>query len=311
MIMLDHQKFSIIISLMLMLVACNQPESAKVNEARLTAQELTKFQNSAELENREEVFLFGFDLRISPQEDARQYLPFLNYLKRSTGLNFELRFTSKDNDIVSDLGSDKIQFAAIGAVSFIHARRNHGVVALGMGVNTQGKSTYRSHIVVLPDSPLKKIEDLRGKRLAFGSMTSTQGYLIPRIMLQKNGLRLEDLATYSYTGSHQNCADAVLAKRTDACGMQDTLAEWLAEKGQVRILHRSEEYPSSGIVANASVPDAIVAKVRKALFEFDPTGRDEIGLYAWQRTEMPLGFVEPHLKAYRPLETWMQHFKKD
>ena len=69
-------------------------------------------------------FHFGFDLRSGPLEDARQYLPFLNYLSRATGYDFKLRFTSKSSSIIDDLGTGKVHFAAVGAVSFIKAHEN-------------------------------------------------------------------------------------------------------------------------------------------------------------------------------------------
>jgi ABC-type phosphate/phosphonate transport system substrate-binding protein len=36
---------------------------------------------------------FGFDHRASPEEDVKQYLPFLDYLSRVTGYHFEIHFT--------------------------------------------------------------------------------------------------------------------------------------------------------------------------------------------------------------------------
>ncbi len=183
-----------------------------------------------------DVLWFGFDLRASPQEDARQYLPFLEYLTKATGYAFELRFTPQDGQIVDDLGTGVVQFAAMGAGSTIQAHAKYGVIPLVRGLNAQGRAEYRSVIVVAPDSSLQTIADLRGKRFAFGSLTSTQGHLIPRIILLQHGLALDDLAAYAYTGSHRNCADEVTAGRFDAGGMQDTLGEELAAAGLLRIL---------------------------------------------------------------------------
>ena len=48
-------------------------------------------------------FVFGFDLRASPQEDARQYIPFLKYLESTTGYRFRLHFTPQNNKISRNL----------------------------------------------------------------------------------------------------------------------------------------------------------------------------------------------------------------
>lgn len=137
---------------------------------------------------------FGFDLRSSPDEDARQYLPFLKYLEGATGLHFDLSFISNNNTVVDRLGTGKVQFAAIGADTYIQAHTRYGIIPLVRGLNAQGRAEYRAVIIVAPDSPTRKIEELRGKRFAFGSVTSTQGHLIPRIMLSEHGISLDDLA---------------------------------------------------------------------------------------------------------------------
>ncbi len=66
----------------------------------------------------------------------------------------------------------------------------------------------------------------------------------------------------------------------------------LAKKGLVRILHTSRYYPSSGIAANKDVQKEVLAKVKQALIDFQPKGHDADGLYNWNKTEMPYGFVE-------------------
>ena len=251
-----------------------------------------------------DVLRIGFDLRSNPQEDARQYLPFLEYLEKATGYTFELVFTPGNGRIVDDLGTGAVQFAFIGAGSYIQVYSKYGVIPLVHGLNAQGEARYQSVIIVPPDSPIRNIEDLRGKHFAFGSVTSTQGHLIPRIILAEHGLTLDDLAAYDYTGSHQNCANAVSAGRFDAGGMQDILGMELAADGLLRIIYTSRYYPSSGIAANIDVPTEILENVQQALLDFDPQGRDSSNLYHWDKTEMPNGFVEADEDDYAGLLEW-------
>ena len=251
---------------------------------------------------------FGFDLRSTPQEDARQYLPFLDYLARTTGYRFQLHFTPPNQNIVEELGRGKIQFAAMGAGSYLQARQRFGAKILARGLNRQGQADYRSALVVRADSPIKEVTDLRGKRMAFGAETSTQGHIIPRIMLTEAGLTLHDLADYSYTGSHAACADAVISGKYDVCGMQDILASKLAAEGRLSILQWSAYFPSSGIVANATVPPEMVEQLKRALIEFQPNGRDRDHLYRWDDTEMAGGFIEARDSDYDTLRAWSIRF---
>ena len=290
----------------LVLVGCDfEPERKKVD--------LKKGISDADLRQMKpkqepNVFLFGFDLRASPEEDARQYLPFLKYLDKATGYRFKLRFTPKDKSITQILGTGKIQFAAIGAGSYLKARAKYNVIPIVRGLNIYGKAEYQSMIIVPTNSNLRKVKDLRGKRFAFGNITSTQGHIIPRIILAKHGLKLEGLGFYKYTGSHFECANAVTSGRFDAGGIQDTMSKELAKKGMVRILHTSKYYPSSGISSNRDVPNEVLAKVKQALIDFQPKGRDAAELYNWDKTEMPNGFIEAKDEDYKELRKWAVKF---
>lgn len=249
-------------------------------------------------------YIFSFDLRASPQEDARQYLPFLEYLEEETGFKFKLRFTPKNRNIVDEVGGNRVQFAALGAVSFLKANTQYNVVPVVRGLNIENKAEYQSVFVVRPDSKLKSLSDIKGKRLAFGSRSSTQGHLIPRIVLNKNDIELKTFSSIVFTGSHQNCANSVLSTKSDVCAMQDTMAKNMVKKNLLRIIYTSNNYPSSGIVANRNVSDKALQKVKQALINFKPKGKDEPGLYNWDRTEMPLGFTAAHIDDYSELKKW-------
>lgn len=286
-----------------MITACDKGEQATSIDLSDTAAT-----DAAAAARNNEVYYFGFDLRGTPSEDARQYLPFLAYLEQTTGYDFELRFTPKGKSTGEALGRGDVQFAAIGATSFISAQEKYGAVALVRGLNPQGKAEYRSMIVVAPGSPIKRLSQLHGKRFAFGSEDSTQGHLIPRILLGEAGIGLQDLAGYEYTGSHSNCANAVISGKQQACGMQDTMARDLAAKGLLAILTESPYFPSSGIAANADVPAEVRDKVKAAMLAFEPEGRHKAGLYNWSKTEMPKGFAAANADDYNKLRHWMIEF---
>lgn len=295
----------------LVINGCDSSSSNEVREIDLSvtiSDEELKSRQQYPYSTDGNTFYFGFDLRASPQEDAAQYKPFLDYLNRTTGYNFKLRFTPNNSSSIDELGQNNTQFAALGAASFLIAQQQYGVIPMVRGLNNLNRAEYRSMLVVSPNSPVDKIQDIKGSRLAFGSIDSTQGHLIPRIMLSENGIELDELAGFEYTGSHQNCAEAVVTNRADVCGMQDQMAENLEQQGLVRIVHQSKYYPSSGIAANHLVPKDVVNKVSKALLEFEPKGKDKEGLYNWHKTEMENGFIIAKPEDYDDLKKWMQAF---
>lgn len=252
------------------------------------------------------ILYFGFDRRLDPSEDVRMYAPFLRYLERETGYRFKLRVTPRNGSVVEDLGTGVVQFAAIGTMSYLEAHKRYGVRALVRGVTDQKKGEYQALIITAPQSKIRSLKDLKGRSFAFGAKTSTQGHLIPRIMLKEAGFDLKDLSSYEYTGSHFETANAVMSGRFDAGGIQDTLGRELATRGLVRVIAASDYFPSSTISVAPGVPPEVVARVKKALLEFDPQGKDKEGLYHWEQSEMPFGFVEATDRSFAGVRQWAE-----
>lgn len=272
---------------LLLLVACSREP---VMSVRLT-EDLLPADQVRPPGQADGVWAFGFDRRLEPKEDVRMNASLLSWLEAHTGLTYRLHVTPRDGNVVDDLCNGEVHFAIVGTVSYLQAHHRCGARILVRGLNAEGRDTYRAAMVVLPASKLRDVADLRGHSFAFGAPNSTQGHLIPRLMLQQAGLTLADLRTYTYTGSHAATANAVTSGRFDAGGLQDTLAQDLASRGLVRILALSAPYPSSGIVAGPDVPAKTVTIVQQALLALDPTGADAEVLYHWERSEMPRGFV--------------------
>ncbi len=244
----------------------------------------------------------GFDRRLEPKEDVRQIASLANWLTHQTGLPISVYVSHNDGrTIVDDLCDGDVALAAVGTVSYLQAHDLCGARILVRGRNGDGNDTYRAAIVVPADSPLQNVADLRQHTFVFGAPNSTQGHLIPRLMLQEAGVALEELRAYSFSGSHTAAANAVASGRYEAGALQDTLARELAQRGLVRVLAYSGFYPASGIIAGPDVPEKTVALIQQALLTLDPAGRDAAALYQWERSEMPLGFVLASDEDYETL----------
>jgi phosphonate transport system substrate-binding protein len=237
------------------------------------------------------VWRIGYDRRLEPREDVRQALSLAAWLGERTGLEFGVVPARTELDSAGQICAGEIDFAVVGTVAYLQAAERCGASILVRGLNAAGEDSYRAAIVVRPASSLVELGELAGFTFAFGARLSTQGHLIPRLMLEEAGIGLADLGGFAHHESHQATADAISSGRFDAGAVQDTLAYTLAERGLVRIVALSERYPSSGIVAGPEVPGDLAALVRGALVEFDPAGRDAVALHRWERSEMPRGFV--------------------
>lgn len=243
----------------------------------------------------------GFDRRLEPKEDVRQVASLARWLQQTTGLPWCVQVTAPGEALLDQLCRGEVDFAVMGTVSYLKAHHRCGAQIVVRGLNSAGEDVYRAAIVVPVHSSITALADLRGRSFAFGAPTSTQGHLIPRLMLQEAGLTLKDFRIFTFNESHAATAKAVTSGRYDAGALQDTLAFSLAERGLVRILAVSEPYPSSGIVAAPDVPPQTVRLAQEALLRLNPQGADAHALYHWERSEMPRGFVRADDGDYQRL----------
>jgi phosphonate transport system substrate-binding protein len=110
---------------------------------------------------------------------------------------------------------------------------------------------YYSAIITQADSPIQKLEDLKGKKFAFGDINSTSGSLYPRIMLDKAGLSdFANPSLFVYTGGHDATVLAVQNGTVDAGGVERRIMNRLIEAGtadqsKLRIVQETlvEGYP--------------------------------------------------------------------
>lgn len=254
-------------------------------------------------------YVFGFDRRLELKEDTRIYAALLQYLENRTGYRFRLHITPRAGSLVQEILRAEVDFAVVGVLTYLQVRQASEASMLVRGLNHSNEGYYESLIVTRPTSNLYTLDDLRGHTFAFGARNSTQGYLIPRIMMSQAEIELTDLRAYEFTKSHFETSNAVISGRVDAGALQDNLANSLAEQGLIRVIARSGPYPSSGIMAGAHVPDEVENAVRQALLVFDPANASGLALYHWERTEMPNGFALTNDSAYDTLQTWAESYQ--
>jgi phosphonate transport system substrate-binding protein len=165
-------------------------------------------------------------LAVVPAENATgtvdRWTPFVDYLSRELGTKVTLRVANDYAAVVEGQRAGNIHIAYYGPASFARARMI-GVKtdAFAIDVNSDGSKGYYSVFYVLAKSPYQKIEDLKGKAMAFVDPNSTSGNNMPRFELDKVGVDPDKFFSKTvFAGSHEN---AVLAL---AQGTVDVAANW-------------------------------------------------------------------------------------
>jgi phosphonate transport system substrate-binding protein len=162
-------------------------------------------------------------IAVVPAENAtgvlERWAPFIDYFGKELGVKVTLRVANDYAAVIEGQRAGNIQIGYYGPASFARARII-GVKtdAFAIEVNSDGTKGYYSVFYVLAKSPYQKIEDLKGKAMAFVDPNSTSGNNMPRFVLDGLGIDPETFFSKTvFAGSHENAVLALAQGTVDVC----------------------------------------------------------------------------------------------
>ena len=243
---------------------------------------------------------FGVIPRYNPVVMYKRYQPIMDYLTQNTPYRFELKISRDYPEAVRYLRDGVTQISSLGDVTFIEASTLYGAIPILKPLNEEGVPYYRSAIIVPNSSPLKSLQDLKGKTVVFGSPHSTSGNLIPRYLLWNNGIRLQELASFSNLKHHDAVAKAILKGQYDAGAVKDVIAKKYMSYG-LRVLAYSDPLPSVPFVVRKEASPEFIKAVKQALLKLDRNNPEHKKIMAAWDDEFKYGFAEANSDDYRTI----------
>ncbi|HEY6348593.1 MAG TPA: phosphate/phosphite/phosphonate ABC transporter substrate-binding protein [Candidatus Angelobacter sp.] len=178
------------------------------------------------------------------QVSVQQKEPLKNYLAKSLGQEVNLIIPTNYNATVEGLGNGSLDFAYLGGLTYVKARKQYGVVPLAQRTSDL---EFHSLFITGANSPIHSLGDLKGKTFAFGDINSTSGHLMPYYELKQAGINVDSDLKYRYTNSHPATAKAVESGAADAGALDETvynsmIAEGKLDKTKVRVFYTSKPF---------------------------------------------------------------------
>lgn len=214
--------------------------------------------NAAESSAGKELQLGSVAMDI-PAEMVKRLTPLTKYLSSTIGQNVSFHASPNLGSAVEDLGKNTTQIAYLTPAAYLEAREKYAAIPL-VNPLSKGKGSFTLMIAVQKDSPVKTIQDLRGKKFAFGDKKAK---LQPAVV-ENAGIKLEEFASYDYLNHYDNIAKAVINGDFDAGIVKDTVAEKFATQG-LRVIYTSPPLPSYIFAVNKSLPPATIARLKNAM----------------------------------------------
>jgi len=199
-----------------------------------------------------------------------KFAPLARYLGGKIGRRIELQVVSDREGALRELGKGLSQICCLSPMTYILAKKQYGVEVL-VRVLTDGKPTHRSAIISKSTGGIASIEDIRGKRIAFGDQHSLSGSITPRILLLNAGIDLKNLLHYEYLGSHEAVVKGVLDGTFDAGGVNESTALKYTEKGIRTIQFSDDHLPGYSIGVTKTLPQNVREAIASALTSLKDT----------------------------------------
>jgi phosphonate transport system substrate-binding protein len=158
-----------------------------------------------------------------------------------------------------------------------------------------GMAEYRSLIFTKSDSKTNRLEDLRGKIIAFEDPGSTSGYFLPKVLLLKKGFKLTEKQRpeakvaaneigYVFASSSLNVINMVLANHLAAGAISDDDYSTLNEKkrAEITILAQTDRFPRHLVSTRKDLDSTVKNRLKQILLSMH---QDSEGQKILQQTD--------------------------
>jgi phosphonate transport system substrate-binding protein len=255
-------------------------------------------------ESGQKQILIGLIPEMNVFTQMERFKPLAEYLSQKTGVKVTITILSRYGNIIERFQSEKMDGAFFGSFTGALAIQKLGVDPIARPVNLDGSSTYHGYLFVRKDSGIKKVADMKGKKMAFVEKATTAGYIFPIAYFKKNGVTNIDtfFSEYYFTGSHDAAIYAVLDKKADIGAAKHSvydrvrLADPRVEKDLV-ILAESAKVPSNALCVRKGLDKQLKEKLKKTLLAInkDPEGRVVLQKFG------AIKFIETTVADYAPV----------
>jgi len=132
---------------------------------------------------------------------------------------------------------------------------------------------YQLWLIVKKDSPLQKVTDLKGKKVAHVQPSSNSGNLAPRALFPALGLVPDKDYKVLYSGKHDNSVMGVNSGDYDAAPVASDVFKRMAERGQVkeadfRVIWKSQTFPTSSFAYAHDLEPKLRDTMLKCFYEY-------------------------------------------
>jgi phosphonate transport system substrate-binding protein len=214
----------------------------------------------------------------TPVEDpavyAKVWKGFLEHLEKVTGKKVQFFAVQSNAAQIEAMRAGRLHVAGFNTGGNPIAVACAGFKPFAMMAHADGSFGYEMEIITYPGSGIEKVQDLKGKKLAFTSETSNSGYKAPSAILKAEyGLEARKDFEPIFSGKHDNSVLGVANKDYPAAAianevMQRMIARGVVKADQIKSIYKSQTFPTTGYGVVYNLRPELQEKIKEAFFSF-------------------------------------------
>ncbi|GAB4297462.1 MAG: phosphate/phosphite/phosphonate ABC transporter substrate-binding protein [Myxococcota bacterium] len=228
---------------------------------------------------------FAVSAMLSPAATYDAYVGLLSGIAEELGYSYAFVQRPTYREINELLIKGELTLAFICSGAYASMPKDAAIDLLAIPI-VEGKSVYRSLIIVRADSPYKSFKELKGTRFAFTDPLSNTGYFYPSYRLLELGEKADDFFSEAiYTGSHDRSIVAVYRQVVSAAAVDDQVYKRMVTPNspyweRLRVIESSSDFPNPPVVSPLSTPVEIREKIKSKLLSISQSEKGKERLKA-------------------------------
>jgi phosphonate transport system substrate-binding protein len=250
---------------------------------------------------------------LKPDKDPDQMLQerktLSDFLSKKLGRPVEVIVPLSSSVIIEGFANGTVDLGYLSATDMVVAqKKNAGQILLAGEID--GRNSYQSYWLALKEKPYTKVEDLKGKAVAFASKTSTSGYLIPVWDLKQKGLLSKPdpeeffgKGNLFYGTGYVSAVERVLNGQAEAAAVSYYVLDkdkhlTVEQRAKLKKVAEQGPVPTHVIAIRSSISEADREMLRKALETMNEKENEQLRDKLFTSKLVPVN-AEEHLRSIR------------
>jgi len=218
--------------------------------------------------------IFAYTPVEDPSVYANVWKGFLAHMEKVTGKKVQFFPVQSNAAQIEAMRAGRLHIAGFNTGSNPLAVACAGFKPFAMMAHADDSFGYEMEIITYPGSGIEKVQDLKGKKLAFTAETSNSGFKAPSAILKAEyGLEARKDFEPVFSGKHDNSVLGVANKDYPAAAianevMQRMIARGVVKADQIKSIYKSQTFPTTGYGVVYNLKPDLQEKIKQAFFSF-------------------------------------------